>query len=410
MKRPAAATTVIVLALGSVAVPPASATFPGSAGQIAYEEFVGRGIEIFTMNADGTNRGPVTATPNLFEQNPAWAPDGSKIVFDADGSRSSDIEMMNPDGTGREKLTNTNDLDEYSPAFSPDGTRVAFVRYTLDGDADVWAMNLDGSGLQNLTEVGNATSGIDWRSDGEAIVFTGITDDDLFVLYQYLFATGESTQLTFPVTDASDFDPDYSPDGTKVAFIRHGPGAGDATPMVIGADGSNAHTLDHEGSSLGISWSPEGDRVVQSESGEPSTITLVAPDGSPGRTVLVNEDAGQLSWQPCSDDCTITGVRPSVTQVSDAYRSSKRKTTVVASVSPTSEGASVTFVIHKRRDGKYRKILKRKAQIGSSGNASLAFRVSKKGKCRAKAMFEGTAENEPSSDGLNFPCKGINVG
>jgi Tol biopolymer transport system component len=56
---------------------------------------------------------------------PSWSPDGTKIVFNGNGSG---IHVVHPDGTGLAQLTNGSDVD---PRWSPDGTTIAFSRYDL---------------------------------------------------------------------------------------------------------------------------------------------------------------------------------------------------------------------------------------------------------------------------------------
>jgi hypothetical protein len=135
----------------------------------------------------------------------------------------------------------------------------------------------------------------------------------------------------------------------------------------------------------------------------------VSPDGTPGRTVIAPEGTGELSWQPCTDDCAETGLRDSVTEVFDAYRQGK-KTVVTATVAPSAPGDPVTFTIYKRKDGKFRQIDLAHVPLDDFGTAKTRFRVSKKGRCKAKATFEGNSENAPSSDSLKFPCKGFFIG
>ena len=57
--------------------------------------------------------------------------------------------MMDVDDFVHSRLTHNNAVDE-QPVWSPNGNRVAFVSY-LDGDADIFVMNADGSQQTRIT-------------------------------------------------------------------------------------------------------------------------------------------------------------------------------------------------------------------------------------------------------------------
>ena len=71
-----------------------------------------------------------------------WSPDGSRIVFGAEG----DLWLMDADGQNRQNLTSTPDGFEWGPSFSPDGGSVAdFTGPVGDGPPQVQAIDVDGS-------------------------------------------------------------------------------------------------------------------------------------------------------------------------------------------------------------------------------------------------------------------------
>ena len=78
-----------------------------------------------------------------------------------------EIFVMNPDGTGIEQLTANTVADE-EPALSPDGKKIAFAHEgvqssNLQDDAEVYLMNVDGSGQLNLSNAGGGV--VDEASD-----------------------------------------------------------------------------------------------------------------------------------------------------------------------------------------------------------------------------------------------------
>lgn len=70
---------------------------------------------------------------------PAWSPDGSKIVFESTRDEpDADIFVMNVDGTGVVQLTR-NEVADSTPAFTPDGRFIVWAS-ELDGNLDVFRM------------------------------------------------------------------------------------------------------------------------------------------------------------------------------------------------------------------------------------------------------------------------------
>ena len=65
------------------------------------------------------------------DRDPAFSPDGRKIVFASDRTGDFDLYTINVDGTGLQALTQTPDQDELEPAFSPDGQKIAYTAIRL---------------------------------------------------------------------------------------------------------------------------------------------------------------------------------------------------------------------------------------------------------------------------------------
>jgi TolB protein len=67
---------------------------------------------------------------------------------------------MNPDGSGRANLTNSAN-PELNLVWSPDGLQIAFVS-NLQGNNDIFVINVDGSDLTNLTRSPDNDLDLDW--------------------------------------------------------------------------------------------------------------------------------------------------------------------------------------------------------------------------------------------------------
>jgi Tol biopolymer transport system component len=117
----------IIMCLLTVVLP-VSARTPGQAGKIV---FVGGdaqsgNFQLFIMNPDGTNQVQITNLPanNFDSLLPNISPDGQRVAF-CFGNNSADLYVINIDGTGLVQLTH--DGLSCFPRWSPDGTQIIFA-------------------------------------------------------------------------------------------------------------------------------------------------------------------------------------------------------------------------------------------------------------------------------------------
>ena len=159
---------VAAVCVGGLAagVGPALAAFPGANGKIAFASNRAGNPDIWVMSPTGRN--PVNLTPSspAFDRFPNWRADGRKIVFESnletpgnpapEGFESPDFEIftINADGSNRTQIT-FNELDDGDPAWSPDGRQIVFER-NLDpvqeeGNYDIFTIKASGAEERNIT-------------------------------------------------------------------------------------------------------------------------------------------------------------------------------------------------------------------------------------------------------------------
>ena len=92
-----------------------------AANRIAFASTRDGDLEIYMMDADGSNQTRLTNNP-ANDASPAWSPDGSRITFHSNRGGDSEIWVMDTNGSNQIRLTNNPAYDE-CPAWSPDGSR-----------------------------------------------------------------------------------------------------------------------------------------------------------------------------------------------------------------------------------------------------------------------------------------------
>ena len=102
-------------------------------------------FEVWTMNADGSNKRQVTKL-GAASFAPYFTPDGKRIIFCTNyfatdqRKRNFDLAVINLDGTGLERITFNETFDGF-PMFSPDGKKLVFAsnrNAKTQGDTNVF--------------------------------------------------------------------------------------------------------------------------------------------------------------------------------------------------------------------------------------------------------------------------------
>jgi Tol biopolymer transport system component len=249
-----------VLLIRSAAAP---ATAPGKNGQIAFRRYLGpnrtKGA-IFIASPDGTGERQLTTAPaKASDDFPDVSADGRLVAFQR-CRNACGVYVVNADGTGLRRVDRggcrgvrlpPGCTDNSNPAISPDGTEIAFarafgrIRHDQIDHVGIYRMRLDGTGVR---------------------------------------------RVSLPATrTAEDVEPQWSPDGRQIVFVRHNITArprNKQAVMVVNADGTGLRRVTAYALKAGDGpdWSPDGIQILfrspETEDFTHCNIWSIHPDGS----------------------------------------------------------------------------------------------------------------------------------
>ncbi len=228
-----------------------------------------------------------TFTPTVF-LSPTKTPMGGgygQIAFASDRSGVPQIWVINSDGSGLNQLTDIQ-LGACQPDWSPDGERLVFVSPCKENTdkydtASLYLINADGSGLTALPTTGRSDYDPAWSPDGKSIAFTSLRMGYRPQVYLMNLDSLEVQRLS--IEDYIDLNPEFSPDGSKIVFVttRNGP----YQIWTMNVDGSEHKRFSASGGSLHDIypvWSHDGGTIVFTQreiNGIPYLMGARYPDG-----------------------------------------------------------------------------------------------------------------------------------
>ncbi|MEZ0395340.1 MAG: protein kinase [Anaerolineales bacterium] len=193
-----------------------------------------------------------------------------QLAFASTRNGLPQIFLMNSDGSGQVQLT-TLEEGACQPAWSPDGAQIVFISpcrdrrapYSVYTDSRLYLMNANGS---NVTPILNSEPGdFDpaWSPDGTRLAFTSQRDGYLRI---YLLDLRDNTVVPLTPQDVIASQPAWSPQGDQIAYatIRYNA----SQIWAIHISGTAAQQLVRSGADYWDTsplWSPDGQTIFYTQ-------------------------------------------------------------------------------------------------------------------------------------------------
>jgi TolB protein len=306
MRRTPLITALAGLA-AALAAAPASATFPGANGPIAYRPIdpaTGLGRPLLGALPDGTHVRKLSQRPGFFSD---WRADGRRLALDYFQPHGDEqIATANADGGDPRAITSGPGIHEV-PSWSPDGTRIAFDfsptsdPNTPDFHTTLWTMRADGSNKRPLPTF---PAGFDvepkYSPDGRWITFDRLQPTATGDQQQAVFIVAANGGIAWQLTpwELNAEHPTWSPDSRSILFNTP-----QGTIATMRPDGRDRHTILAATASLGGHkpwYSPDATKILfvcATESGTTQSEDICVMNADGTRTVdLTNTPATFENW------------------------------------------------------------------------------------------------------------------
>jgi hypothetical protein len=220
---------------------------------------------LFVLDADGSE----TQVTDMIEYigHASISPDGTQVVYargvGPGGDHPYRLEVATVGDGPPAVLLTSEELHLGAPAFSPDGRRIAYVEGGGDHSNGLWVMDADGTNRRKIAGGDWAhVVGLVWSSDGERLAFSCPCPggEGVYTI------RADGTSMTLLAAEPSLPMPQWSPDGSQIAFV---PGEFDfqvteppeGSLVVVGAQGGEGRRILARGRGLvtpTIAWNPAG--------------------------------------------------------------------------------------------------------------------------------------------------------
>jgi Tol biopolymer transport system component len=203
--------------------------------------------------------------------------DRSRVAFVQEASGRNQVWIINMDGTGLRQLTH-DPLEATDPAWSPDGSRIVYVGFGKGDSRDLFVIDVAGGRPERVMSEPEDPSNPGWSPDASRIVYwswvetdalSGVSTTSTSIEVRSVnVESGRVSVLAGGKARRGAWDGAWAVRSMRIAFFEArfvmGSGHADHSLWLMDADGSEKEhllSLDVDDASS-TSWSPDGSQIA----------------------------------------------------------------------------------------------------------------------------------------------------
>jgi dipeptidyl aminopeptidase/acylaminoacyl peptidase len=264
---------------------------------IAFRSDIGgdENYQIYVVSPEGGEPRSITNRPGTMHENHSWSWDGSRIAFVSNREGTLDVYFADV-ATGEVRRVTNYPSVHHGPRFSPDGSMIAFAsnRTELRSNWDTFVVSLADGRERKITQHEGEADEMSyyagqeprWHPDGRRVL-VGSDVQGNYDIKAIDVHTLEQEWIVQSPWDESNAQ--WSPDGSRVAFVVNEDGNTSLHVKTLGEEGSTrvsqpegvAGTIGMRGWGPDYRWTPDGKNLVYGYSGpkEAGSIWMVPAAG-----------------------------------------------------------------------------------------------------------------------------------
>lgn len=298
-ERPAAPAS----AQPSLALPPAYR----ACTNLACQSWVNGSWDLWRADGDGSALRALT-TGFAYDESPSWGSGCDLLAFSSTRAGSDAIYTMDGAGGNLRQLTDTT-AREVLPALSPSGAEVVYQSYRAGATPELYLFGLSATAPARITNNSVYDGQPDWSPDGQRVAFISERSGAKNIWIMNRDGAG-LRQVTFVGHAAA---PKWSPDGARIAYASDDLGNGFTSLWVINVDGTGRRLVWRaqapQTDAWADDWSYDGRYILYEEATwdyddawyiTASSLYVINPDNAHDRGLLVGGGIHMAaSWALC---------------------------------------------------------------------------------------------------------------